>query len=383
MDKIDIHESEKCYTQAIKKLKQEKGFLQSNGKLILDFLEDSAIGKTARLHARKKTVGLRGRLKSLYLLKTVARFFKDKDFKKLDVKDVERLIKALNKNLLKAKKGKYSEQTKSNIKKQFIIFLRWMLGEGDKKFYDMTYWIDTNFEKKDTPSLDEDEVKEILKKCNTIKQKVLICLLFDGGFRIEELLNIRNEDVKLVDGNAPYYRIRIRTEFSKTLGRDVSLFWGESYDIVTDWINAKVKSTKPQEPFFIGTYDGTRMILKKLGDRSGLKLFCHRFRHSSASFYANQGYNEYMINKRFGWSKASDMGRYYIDEAKIDEKKQVKEYEGVKLDELKLRIQKHEQQDRINAESTKRIMVVLEALIEANKKNPNLKLKEMIEIPKA
>ena len=135
MEKIDVHNTKNAYEMARKKLLSEKNILPENIKAIMKFLDDSAIGKTARLKARIKTVGLRGRLKNLYLLKTIGQFYQ-KDFKTLTVKDVENLIHALDKDTIKKKSGqKYSEQTKSNIKKVFILLLSWLFKERSKKFY--------------------------------------------------------------------------------------------------------------------------------------------------------------------------------------------------------------------------------------------------------
>ena len=121
MDKIDIHNTDVKYEQAIEKLKLSKKIRKENIELILNFISDSAIGKTAGLKARIKTVGVRARLKNIYLLKTVGEYFK-KDFKELETKDIEKLIHALNENKIKKEDGgNYAEQTKSNIKKTFII----------------------------------------------------------------------------------------------------------------------------------------------------------------------------------------------------------------------------------------------------------------------
>ena len=348
MDKIDIHNSEKAYEQAISKLKEDKNILPANSKLIIKFLEDSAIGKTASRKARIKSVGVRGRLKNLYLLKVVAFYFKNKPLNSLSIKDIEKLIKDIDSNKIKKHDDtKYSEQTKSNIKKTLILFLRWTHGETSKKFLDMTSWIDTRFKKKTIDYFEEKEIKEILKKCNTIKQKVLVCCLFDGGFRIEEFLNIRNSDVALIEGNAPYYRFKIRNEYSKTNGRDVPMFWGLSYELIKEFIDTR--KYEADKPFFESTYNGVRMMLKKIGKRAIKEIHAHKLRRSSAFFYANKGYNDFQINKRYGWAPGSDVGgKYYIEQSKIDieEDKQKKEYEDLKLDELNEALKKQEENNR-------------------------------------
>ena len=370
MEKIDIHDTERSYELALKKLNDDEVLSSSNKKFILKFLSDSAIGRTAGMKSRIKSVGMRARLKNLYLLKNIGQFYGKKDFKELSVKDIENFIHALEENKVKKNdNSKYSEQTKSNMKKILKLFLRWVHGEGSKKYHDMTYWIDTRFKKKTVPSLTEKEIKEVLKKCNTIKQKVLIACLFDGGFRIEEFLNIRNVDVKLVGDNAPYYRFLVRNEFSKTEGREVSMIWSESYDLIKSWMDLKRKEQKSDEPFFDGTYDGIRRILKKIGDRAGFELHAHKFRHSSSTFYANKGLNEFQLNKRYGWSSNSDMGRHYVDHAQIEELegKQIKEYEDTKIEDLRNKLRKQEESNNTLKEDVETMKRLLSKMLEKDK----------------
>lgn len=61
MDKIDVHNSEDQYEKSLKKLEGEKDISSKNKKIILEFLEASAIGRTAKRNASKKQVGLRAK----------------------------------------------------------------------------------------------------------------------------------------------------------------------------------------------------------------------------------------------------------------------------------------------------------------------------------
>lgn len=348
MEKIDIHNSENEYHDAVKKLKSDKNIHKKNIELFLEYLRLSAIGKTARRNSRIKTVSVRGRLKNLYLLKGIGYYFK-KPLKNLTIKDVETYISDLNSNKIKKHDGsKYSEQTKSNYKKMLVLFLSWLFGENSKKFNDLTSWIDTRFKKKSIEYFRENEVIEILKKCNTPKQKILITALFDGGFRIEEFLNIRMGDITLVEGDVPYYRIKVRTEYSKTEGREVPMFWKYSTDIIRDWLEINFDLSNDDQ-FFKSSYDGVRMLLNKIGSRTGKKITAHKLRRSAAFHYANQGHGEYRINKRFGWASGSDVGgKYYVQQSDIDleENKQKVEYENLKLEEVKENLKRTEEQNK-------------------------------------
>lgn len=348
MEKIDIHNTETSYNRAIDLFSKDKKIIELNKKLIISFLNDAAIGKTARLHASIKNVSMRARSKYLYNLKPFVSFFSKKPLKKLNKGDIETFIHALDENKIKTsnRDTNYSSKTKSDIKKTIIILLRWLFGEGNKH-HEMTYWIDTRWVHKDVLSLEEHQIKKILEQCKTIQQKVLLVCLFDGGFRIEEFLNVRNSDVRLMENEAPYYKIMIRGQFSKTKGRDVSMFWSESYDTIKAWMATKGSNLNPDEPFFDLGYKRCQEVLRELGNKIRVRLYPHLLRHSSATYYANKGLNEFQLNKRYGWSSGSDMGRKYVDSSKIDEKQQAKEYEDTKLSELRNQLRKQEEENRI------------------------------------
>mgnify|MGYP001591019429 CR=1 FL=1 len=351
MEKIDIHYVGTKHKQSLDNLLKDKRFLRENKELVVKFLADASIGKTAKRKAGIKSCGISTQDKYLHNLKPLLRFSPKKPLSKLTAKDIESFVHALEKDELKGSKDiPYSSKTKSDIKKTVIILLRWLLGEGNKKLYEMTYWIDTRHERKDVLALEEHDIKKLLDLDKTMKEKVLIACLFDGGFRIEEFLNVRNSDVRKVEAPAPYYKIMIRTQFSKTKGRDVSMFWSDSYELIRSWITAKQTSKGLEEPFFNVSYRHCQTLLKELGDKIGIRLHAHLFRHSSATHYANKGLNEFQLNKRFGWGTGSDMGRRYVDSSKLDEKPQIKEYEESKLGDLTNQLRKQEEENRIRKE---------------------------------
>src|SRR3989344_1624436 len=357
MQKIDIHNTEKKHAVSKKKFLEDDTILLSNRKKLIKFLDDSAIGKTARMKAAVKTCNLRSREKYLYNLKPFITFFAKKEITTLTVKDIETFVAALDNGKIKTLnyKTEYSSKTKSDIKKTMIIFIRWLFGERSKKYHEMTFWVSTRHDKKSVASLEESQIKQILNNCTDLKQKALIACLFDGGFRIEEFLNIRNVDVREVQSDAPYYKMMVRNQFSKTQGRDVSMLWSESYDIIKALIVSKGSNRNPEEPFFDGSYRYCQELLKKLGGKIGVRLHAHLFRHSSATYYANKSWNEFQLNKRYGWGRGSDMGREYVDMSKIDEQPKVKEYEESKLADLRNKLRKQEEENRLRKEEIESI----------------------------
>ena len=332
LEKIDIHGAEKSYETAFKKLEQD--ISKENYILIKNYLEASAIGRTARPNARKKMVSYRARLKNLYLLKSIAKFF-DKPLNKIDVKDMEKFILSLSENKFKkVNKENYSEKTKSNMKVCFISFLRYTL-KDENKLSELTDWIETICKEKEISALSEEEIRKLISNSPTLKHKTLVALLFASGCRIEEFLNIRLEDIELIKDKVPYYRITVRTEFSKTTGRTFGIFWQLANELLLEYLTTLDKKDKTK-PLFPMTYDAVRVFLTRIGKRVlDKRVNPHLFRHSGATHDANKGMDYFQLCKKYGWAISSKMPQRYIDRSGINERKEVEKFKADTFERVK------------------------------------------------
>jgi integrase len=353
MEKIDIGNSELKYEQALNSLTD---LSKRNEKLIRDFIDANALGKTSIKVSRKKSAGVKSRTKNIYLLKIAVRLLK-KDLDKVTEKNMEKFVRSLDDNKVKKLGGdNYAEQTKANIKKVLIMFLRYTLKDKDK-YEKLTDWISTDFQKKEIPALEEKEIDHLLRGCNTLKQKVLVALLFDSGARIEEFLNIRLADIiDVQDANMPYFRITIREEYSKTQGRTIGLFWNKSYEILKSWLEMHPTKEDKSSQLYPSTYAGTRKLLGKLGERTLKKrVNPHLMRHSSATYYAGQSMDYFQLCKRYGWSIGSQVPQRYIDRSGIKEKEFLGKIEEKKLSELQKEIQQFQNREKIMKEEAENV----------------------------
>ena len=151
-------------------------------------------------------------------------------------------------------------------------------------------------------------------------------MLFDGGFRIGELLNVRLQDVRFKDYGKPNEVCMVRINVSKTKPRTISLPLA-SHE-VKSWVrshpNARrltadggIETDKPLSPLITHGYDYIRKVMRRTGRQVlGERLYPHRFRHASATYYASR-LNHWQLCGRYGWSMGSKAVARYLDQAGI------------------------------------------------------------------
>jgi integrase len=239
-----------------------------------------------------------------------------KPLEKINKKDMQNFIENVQRDkILKHNKNPYSEATKRDIKIFLKTYLKWLLPE---KCVELTGWFDTKLKSKTPEILKEHEVERLYKECRNNSERFLIACLFDGGFRIEEFLNIRFEDIEEPTQEFPYYKMNIREEFSKTAGRNVGMYWKHSTEAIREYLKEN-NSSAITMPVYAKKYDSVRVFITRLG-KSVLKkrVHAHIFRKSSATYYSSK-LNRQQLCVRYGWKFSSDMVDVYIKRSGVAE----------------------------------------------------------------
>ena len=304
---------------------------EEDKKDLLKFLDDLDLGKVNKGVKISET----RQIKYLDIIKIPLEFF-NKPTSKLTLKDVESFEKALSSNkILSYKKTPFYPATKIDIRRIFKIYLKWKLGNNEK-FIQLTDWFDMREIKRTPNSLSEPEIEKLYKNCKDIAERYLIAVLFDSGVRAEEFHNIRFEDVHLPRADEHYPKITIKTEYSKTEGRTISLFWKHSLEAVRDYIREReAEDIKSSDPVFKNSYDNTRQFLIRLGNKVlGKSIHYHLFRHSSATYYANK-LNRQQLCYRYGWKFSSNMPDVYISRSGMENKELDERFASTELEEIK------------------------------------------------
>lgn len=241
-----------------------------------------------------------------------------KPFDKITREDMEEFISSLNRNEFKTKKGQpYSGSTKSDIKKFIKQFWKWKFGD-DEEYPKVVSWIKTNISKDERPI--EKEVlsyKEVIKFANHFKKidyKILVLLLFDSGFRIQEMMSVKKKDLKWDNYDGIKKCFWIKCNKSKTMVRNVPvpLF---SEEIKTFVNSSYFQNLKDDDDIFTMNYVSICNNLRYAGEKVlGKKhITAHNLRHSSATYYSKEfDGNMNLIADRYGWAYNSDELKLYI-----------------------------------------------------------------------
>lgn len=254
------------------------------------------------------------KLKSMF---SIAEREFDKDFTKATRKHIERFVTALHRNTFKKVDGtNFSGSTKSDLKKFLKQFYKWL--KGDNEFYPKEVsWIKSRISKDELPTerpvLNINEVNILANSFNKIEFRLLVLLLFDSGFRIQEMLSVKKKDIAWEEYDENQKCFWINCNESKTEKRKipVPLF---TEDLKAFCNSSYYQSLKDDELVFNISYP---YFLRQLKDNSErllkVKISPHALRHSSATHYAREyDGNMNLLAERYGWSYSSKELRTYI-----------------------------------------------------------------------
>lgn len=301
-DKIDIHKTGRQYENAISKLEIDESLNKRNKELLLKFFWDCRIGKTVKGRAKKK-IGKRRILKYLYTLKNLSVWL-GKPFDRVNQEEMERLVSNIEENVYKNGEKNYSEQTKLDFKKSLRKFYKW-LGRPE-----LVEFMDMSIKEKDVPAITREEVEMLVNSTPDNSVKAAIMVLFDGGARAEELLNLRLKDIAKKNQMSDSHCYWINIRYSKTFARTIPLPLCTKY--LSDWLAVHPQKNNPEAQLFPYSYPVLRKRIIGLGKKAIKKhITLHMLRHSSATYWAPK-MNRYQLCAKYGWAFSSDMPDRYI-----------------------------------------------------------------------
>lgn len=159
--------------------------------------------------------------------------------------------------------------------------------------------------------LTKEEVKTLVDACNSLRDKLLIKVLYETGMRKGELLGLRIEDmgdgarneIAIVErDNRNGARVKNGAErtvnVSKELMQSYEQYLIEEYpDVLPDYVFVNLRGENIGAPM---NYRSLNQLMSNLSDKTGINVHPHLFRHTHATELIREGMDMFRVSKRLG-----------------------------------------------------------------------------------
>jgi integrase len=186
-------------------------------------------------------------------------------------------------------------------------------------------------------TLTQEQVEQLIGACRRIRDKFLLCLLYETGMRIGQALGLRHQDIQSWDN-----QIQIvprtgningaRAKTSKTYTVHVSR---ELMSLYTDYLLNEFNETDC-EYVFVNLWDGkigapmqygaVADLFHRLSDKTGIKVHAHQFRHTHGTELIRSGWDASHVQKRLGHAHIQTTLNTYVHLPDDDMKQAFQEY---------------------------------------------------------
>ena len=287
----DIHNYNEKQKRAAERVRKSSSLIDGDKTLIFEFVDY----KIAR------GIGVGREEKYLRILRTLREKYMKSSFSSLEKKDIEAIVSGIE-------RSEFKDWTKYDYKRVIKTFLTWM-GKHDE-----VEWI--NFKKpRRLPDdiLTETEILAMIDAAEGLRDKALIAMLYEGGFRIGEIGSLKIKDMTFDHYGA------IAVVDGKTGMRRVRLIWAMPY--IAQWLEVHPRREERDAPLWIKmsgsrealNYDAMRMQLQRIAKRAGVhkRVNPHNFRHSRSTHLASK-LTESQMEEYLGWAQGSKMPSIYV-----------------------------------------------------------------------
>ncbi len=292
-------------------------------------LDGAEIDKRNRNHIRRfieykkasKGISLGRQAKYVYELIRLAKVL-DRPFNQATKADLIKLANQIRESKI------HKPRTNSDCLRALKVLYKWLEGKDD--FYpDKVRWLRPELKpnEKDEVRAEDmivaEEMGRMISCCKYVRDKAVVSMLWDSGFRVSEFLTMRYDSIHRDNGN-----LHARAVESKTIKRLVIL--GPSQKYVEEWLAAH-PTKNPADPLWLGLgkrknqnlplgYDALRIMLRRLAKKAGIKkpVNPQNFRRSQATHMSKGGINQPLLEKRMGWTFGSKAARVYIKLSQTD-----------------------------------------------------------------
>ncbi len=181
--------------------------------------------------------------------------------------------------------------------------------------------------------LSEEEVKAIIEATTTLRDRTMLSVLYEGGFRIGEIGNMRWCDVKFTD-----WGVTVNTAEKTGKPRYVRLVaskvflaqWKENYPLPITDDSFVFLTTTTKEPL---QYDGVLRQIRVIAKRAGIQKHIkpHIFRHSRVTHLIQQGVSESTVKLMLWGDTGTNMLKTYGHLTNKDIDNEIAKLNGIQI----------------------------------------------------
>ncbi len=161
-------------------------------------------------------------------------------------------------------------------------------------------------EKKLPQPLEEHEIQLLVNKCDNLKHKTIICLLYACGLRISELINLQIEHLEPLNGTINIICAKGKKDRIVPYPDDLMCLineYIEQYKPIKWLFNGQFSTSENPTPY---TDRSVNSFLKQIATKAGITkdIHAHLLRHSYATHNLEQGVDIRYIQEILGHSSS-------------------------------------------------------------------------------
>lgn len=168
------------------------------------------------------------------------------------------------------------------------------------------------------------QVQRIVDACHHLRDQLLICLLYETGMRIGQVLGLHHADIHSWDNeiqiiprthNANGARSKSKESYTVHVSQPLMRLYAEYLiaeypeTLDSDYVFVNLWSGQIGQPM---TYQTVAALLRHLGQVTGISLHAHLFRHTHATELVRQGWELSYIQKRLGHANIQTTANTYV-----------------------------------------------------------------------
>lgn len=174
--------------------------------------------------------------------------------------------------------------------------------------------------------LTKEQVTQLVDACEHLRDKFLLCLLYETGLRIGEALGLRHEDIvsegkneiRVVERFDNFNSVRAKSgERTVHVGIDLIRLYSdyliEEYpeDIDSDYVFVSIWShtTEKGQPMTYGNASG---LFRRLAKKTDIEVTAHLLRHTHATELIRDGWDAARVQKRLGHADVQTTINTYV-----------------------------------------------------------------------